>query len=382
LLAYLGTRESEQKDPAKAKPARADILMLTERGEAIASASDREALLQSWLPSFGGSRRSRDVFHVVFSARAGTDPDRFLAAVETTLDKEFAAHRWVIALHDDRRHVHVHAVILARGLDGRKLDPRIGDLHRYRESLAEAAREQGIAMTATRRERQAARPYSLAQARLTERGEAKAEVAARVRAKRAEGVQSEQQADSQPKPLASLMEAPMAARTSTEIRSTITELRGLFADMGKLVTDQTRGGFEASRDKVLGFAEARLAQAVERESKAERSADAALREARGTLSPGGERITPREAERLQQAAIRLDREARDVGMEAGRAFAVALARDERSAADLARAAIERRTAERERQVDTLEQRRKAETERDADELRRLREVARNGEKER
>jgi hypothetical protein len=69
-------------------------------------------------------------------------------------------------------------------------------------------------------------------------------------------------------------------------------------------------------------------------------------------------------------------------MEAGRAFAVALARDERSAANLARAAIERRTAERERQADTLEQRRKAETERDADELRRLREVARNGEKER
>ncbi len=237
-------------------------------------------------------------------------------------------------------------------------------------------------MTATRRERQAARPYSLAQARLTERGHATAQVAARVEAKRAEGVQFEPHPDPQPKPLASLMETLMAARTSTQIRSTMTELRGLFAEMGKLVTDQTRSSFEASRDKVLGFAEARLAQAVERESKAERSADAALREARGTPSPGGERITPREAERLQQAAIRLDREARDVGMEAGRAFAVALAREERSAADLARAAIERRTAERERQADTLEQRRKAETERDADELRRLREVARNGEKER
>ncbi len=142
LLAYLGTREAEQKDPAKAKPNRTDILMLTERGEAVASAADREALLQSWLPSFGGSKRSRDVFHVVFSARAGTEPDRFLAAVEATLDREFASHRWVIALHDDRRHVHVHAVILARGDDGRKLDPRIGDLQRYRESLAEAAREQ------------------------------------------------------------------------------------------------------------------------------------------------------------------------------------------------------------------------------------------------
>jgi hypothetical protein len=391
LLAYLGTRESEQKDAATGKPGRADILMLTERGEAVASAADREAMLQSWLPSFGALRRSRDVFHVVFSARAGTEPDRFLAAVEATLDREFASHRWVIALHDDRRHVHVHAVILARGDDGRKLDPRIGDLYRYRESLAEAAREQGIAMTATRRERQAARPYSLAQARLTERGEATVQVAARVESKRTESRQAEQKPEPQPKPLASLMEALMAARTSTEIRSAITELRGLFAEMGKLVTDQTRGSFEAARDKVLGFAVARLAQAIERETRAERAADAALREARGPLSPGGERITPREAERLQQAATRLERETRDIGTEAGRAFAAALAREsreserpreERGAADLARAALERRAADRERQADTLEQRRRAEAERDADELRRLREVARDGEKER
>ncbi len=166
LLAYLGTRETEEKGK------RADIALRTERGETIASAGAREALLQSWLPSFDparAGRKPRDVFHVVFSARAGTDPERFLVAVEATLDRAFAGHPWVVAPHDDRRHVHVHALILARGAEGRKLDPRIPDLHRYRETLAEAAREHGIAMTATRRERAAARPYTLAQARLVER---------------------------------------------------------------------------------------------------------------------------------------------------------------------------------------------------------------------
>lgn len=383
LLTYLGTRETDEIGK------RADIALRTERGETIASAGAREALLQSWLPSFDparAGRKPRDVFHVVFSARAGTDPERFLVAVEATLDRAFAGHPWVVAPHDDRRHVHVHALILARGAEGRKLDPRIPDLHRYRETLAEAAREHGIAMTATRRERAAARFYTLAQARLVERGEAHRKTAARVAAAR-QGHGDPPRPD--PRTLASLMEALMAQRTSTEIRSTLNELQGLLAEMGKLVPSQARGAFEASRDKLMAAGEARLAQAMAQEMNAERAADHAIQEAREPLSPGGSRVTPREAERIGRAALDLDRSSRSLEAEAGRAFATAiLAREgrsreeqpqERSTTDLARAALERRQDERQR---LAERRQAIEGERDAEALRRLREMGRDREAER
>lgn len=388
LLAYLGTRETEEKGK------RADIALKTERGERIASAEAREALLQSWLPSFDaarGGRKPRDVFHVVFSARAGTDAERFLAAVEATLDRAFAGHAWAVAPHDDRRHVHVHALILARGADGRKLDPRISDLHRYRETLAEAAREQGIAMTATRRDRTASRPYTLAQARLVERGEAEPKTVARVAAARVAARQEVIQPtrSAEPRTLASLMVALMAQRTATEIRSTLTELQGLLAEMGKLVTSQARGAFEASRDKLMAAGEARLVQAMAREASAEQAADRAMREAREPISPGGSRISLREAERIERAALDLDRSRRGVDAEAGRAFAAAiLAREargredqpqERSAADLARAALERRQDERQRMA---ERRQAIDGERDAEALQRLREMGRDHEAER
>src|SRR3954462_13979445 len=120
------------------------------------------------------------------SARAGTDRTRFAAAVATMMGREFAGHRYLLGRHDDKGHVHVHAILLARNADGRKIDPKIADLARWREAMAQAAREHGIAMVATRRHELAAgRPFTRAHAARTARGLASAAIRTRVEVKRA-----------------------------------------------------------------------------------------------------------------------------------------------------------------------------------------------------
>jgi hypothetical protein len=132
------------------------------------------------------SRKSRDVLHIVFSARAGTDRARFDAAVATMMGREFAGHRYLVGRHDDKGHVHVHAILLARNADGKKIDPKIADLARWREAMAQAAREHGIAMVATRRHELAAgRPFTHAHAAVTDRGVATEATRTRVDVKRA-----------------------------------------------------------------------------------------------------------------------------------------------------------------------------------------------------
>ncbi|MBP1848367.1 hypothetical protein J2046_006658 [Rhizobium petrolearium] len=46
------------------------------------------------------SRKSRDVMHVIMSARAGTDAVAFEGAVRDFLAEQFAGHRYVFAMHD------------------------------------------------------------------------------------------------------------------------------------------------------------------------------------------------------------------------------------------------------------------------------------------
>lgn len=46
------------------------------------------------------SRKSRDVKHVIMSARAGTDAVAFEGAVRDFLAEQFAGHRYVFAMHD------------------------------------------------------------------------------------------------------------------------------------------------------------------------------------------------------------------------------------------------------------------------------------------
>lgn len=113
----------------------------------------------------------RNAFHIIFSARAGTDPEAMKRAVRDFLSEQVAGHRWITAHHPETGHVHVHAMISARDDVGKALRLTKPELYEWRERFAAKAREHGIAMVATRRADVAAtRPYSQAQAGAYERG--------------------------------------------------------------------------------------------------------------------------------------------------------------------------------------------------------------------
>ncbi|CAK7262188.1 MULTISPECIES: relaxase/mobilization nuclease domain-containing protein [unclassified Shinella] len=115
----------------------------------------------------------RNAFHVIFSARAGTDVEAMKHAVRDFLSEQVAGHRWITAPHPGTGHVHVHAMISARDDVGKALRLTKPELYAWREGFAAKAREHGIAMVATRRADVAAtRPYSQAQAGAYERGRA------------------------------------------------------------------------------------------------------------------------------------------------------------------------------------------------------------------
>lgn len=113
----------------------------------------------------------RNAFHVVFSARAGTDAEAMIRAVRDFLSDQIPTYRWMTAHHPETRHVHVHAMIAARDDLGKPLRFTKPELREWRETFAAKAREHGIAMVATRRSDLAAtRPYTQVQAGAAERG--------------------------------------------------------------------------------------------------------------------------------------------------------------------------------------------------------------------
>lgn len=134
-------------------------------------------------------RSPRDTMHLVVSARAGTDREAFKDSVRDYLAAAFPGHRYAFALHQDRPHLHAHALITMRAADGSRLHPNITDFHAWRGMFAEAAREHGLEFTATRRHDRAAAPaYKLKHVRAVERGDALEATRRRVAAKKADAV--------------------------------------------------------------------------------------------------------------------------------------------------------------------------------------------------
>jgi hypothetical protein len=131
------------------------------------------------------SQEQRDVAHIVLSAMPGTDKVAFVSAARATLETEFAGHAFAFALHEDSKHVHVHAVVRLTSDMGKRLRPGIQDFKRWRETLASKARERGIAMESTSRFERANPPgYKLKDVRQLEKGNASERVRQRVEAVR------------------------------------------------------------------------------------------------------------------------------------------------------------------------------------------------------
>lgn len=116
------------------------------------------------------SRKSRDVMHVIMSARAGTDVAAFEGAVRDFMSHQFAGHRYVFAMHDPasdpkeageggkRPHVHAHAIIAMKSDAGDRIETTPAVFREWRSVMAEKAREHGIEMEMTDRREFASPP--------------------------------------------------------------------------------------------------------------------------------------------------------------------------------------------------------------------------------
>lgn len=103
-----------------------------------------------------GDRRRQEaprlVHKLVFSMPPGTKPEKVLAAVQTFAREEFALrNRYVMALHTDEPHPHVHVIVKAMGEDGRRLNIKKAHLKEWRVKFAHHLRQEGVAANATPR---------------------------------------------------------------------------------------------------------------------------------------------------------------------------------------------------------------------------------------
>ena len=122
----------------------------------------------------GGPRASTKAVAITFSMPTGTDAYSVRMAVRDTLKREIGDNNdYVMALHTDTDHPHVHALIRAEGRDGRTFNPRPDDLQRLREGFRRELNARGIEAEATpcafRMERQ--RGASMALTKMVARAE-------------------------------------------------------------------------------------------------------------------------------------------------------------------------------------------------------------------
>jgi hypothetical protein len=156
--------------------------VVTSKGKVLSGEEAARSEAKSWKRDLR-STDQREIAHIIFSAKPGTDKDAFVSAVRATLDREFPGREYVFALHTNRQHIHVHAAVRMRDIEGKKMDPRIQDLQRWRETLAEEARQRNIPMEAVSRFEQAHVPgYKLKDIRRVERGTAPESARRRVEA--------------------------------------------------------------------------------------------------------------------------------------------------------------------------------------------------------
>jgi hypothetical protein len=111
-----------------------------------------EARLKSELSATNARQPPRLVHKVLFSMPAGTPPAKVLTAVQNFCREEFALkHRYVMALHTDEPHPHVHVAIKAISEQGVRLNIRNAMRRQWRSDFARHLRGLGIPANATQR---------------------------------------------------------------------------------------------------------------------------------------------------------------------------------------------------------------------------------------
>lgn len=129
-------------------------VLYTEAGKVVRGSDALTDLAETWKYPMR-SRERRDVMHLILSSRAGTDPEAFKDAARAYLKEAFPTREYLFVMHNEGKHVHVHAAVVMTDRSGKRLDPNIANFRDWRALLAEKARERGINMQALERAEQA-----------------------------------------------------------------------------------------------------------------------------------------------------------------------------------------------------------------------------------
>jgi hypothetical protein len=142
---------------------RGKVEIETDEGQRVSKA-EQKALVDDWhLELTAGQYRKPQkadtpgrtvklVHNIVLSMPAPTPPEKVLAAAKVFAREKFGVkNRYAMALHTHQQHPHVHLVVKAEGIDGRRLHIDKAMLREWREDFARMMRDQGIAANATPR---------------------------------------------------------------------------------------------------------------------------------------------------------------------------------------------------------------------------------------
>ena len=121
--------------------------VVREGKEAMRDLIDQWRVSGSLIPE---SSHRREAFNIMLSMPQGTDAQTVLKAARGFARRELRDHHYVMVLHDHQANPHVHLSVKAESIDGKRLNPRKTDLHRWRETFAEQLRGYGVEAEATR----------------------------------------------------------------------------------------------------------------------------------------------------------------------------------------------------------------------------------------
>jgi Relaxase/Mobilisation nuclease domain len=143
---------------------RGELDLESDDGRRLRSEGVGKDLVEDWDLDLDAYRRKSDltatrgkeppklVHKLIFSMPAGTPPEKVLMAVKNFARQEFALkNRYVMALHTDEPHPHVHVVLKAVSEQGQRLHIRKATLREWRSEFARHLRAQGVTANATPR---------------------------------------------------------------------------------------------------------------------------------------------------------------------------------------------------------------------------------------
>ncbi len=127
------------------------LTAFTERDDVVDDADSLEEIREDWLSDEQHGRKNvRLTTNIALSIRDG-DREALLEAGRAFAAQAFEGHDYLIVMHTDTQHPHLHLTVRNRAADGSRLHVPKGKPQEWRETFAAELRERGINAEATSR---------------------------------------------------------------------------------------------------------------------------------------------------------------------------------------------------------------------------------------